>query len=116
MFHRPARQDCGRQFDSIEPDATTEVPVATESFGKHAKSEPRPKLDLNVVYSSLENVYQKMSMDVYTRILSQGTKVFETLKMPEDILHSTLNLRNFYFLGMFFALHHVNETIRKIVI
>ena len=36
-------------------------------------------------------------MDVYTRILSQGTKVFETLKMPEDILHSTLNLRNFYF-------------------
>ena len=44
----------------------------------------------------LENVYQKMSMDVYTRILSQGTEVFETLKIPEDILQSTLNLRSFY--------------------
>eukprot|EP00943_MAST-04B_sp_MAST-4B-sp1_P000133 g133.t1 len=64
---------------------------------EEVKSEPRLKIDLNVAYISLENVYQKMSMDVYTRILSQGTKVFETLKMPEDILHSTLNLRNFYF-------------------
>ena len=63
---------------------------------EEAKSDPRPKLDLNVVYSSLENVYQKMSMDVYTRILSQGTEVFETLKIPEDILQYTLNIRSFY--------------------